>query len=51
MSRAKAKVMKWPWDVIKMNAGELLKEVEVRSQKLEARRQKCRRGRKPCVAD
>jgi UDP-N-acetylglucosamine diphosphorylase/glucosamine-1-phosphate N-acetyltransferase len=29
-----------------MNAGELLKEVEVRSQKLEARRQKCGRGRK-----
>ena len=40
----KARVVEWPWDIVEYNAGELLKEVEVRSQKLEARSQKYGRG-------
>jgi len=42
--QVKARVVKWPWDIVEMNAGELLKEVEVRSQRLEARSQKSRSG-------
>ena len=36
----KARVVKWPWDIVECNAGELLKEAEVRRQKAEGRRQK-----------
>ncbi len=40
----KARVVEWPWDLVEYNAEELLKEVEVRSQKLEARSLKYGRG-------
>ena len=42
--QVKARVVKWPWDEVEFNAGELLREIEVRSQKLEARSQKYGRG-------
>jgi UDP-N-acetylglucosamine diphosphorylase/glucosamine-1-phosphate N-acetyltransferase len=45
--QVKARVVKWPWDLVEYNAGELLREGKVRSQKLEARRQKSRTGVKP----
>jgi UDP-N-acetylglucosamine diphosphorylase/glucosamine-1-phosphate N-acetyltransferase len=38
--QVKARVIKWPWDLVEFNAGEILKEAEVRSQKAEGRRQK-----------
>jgi len=38
--QVKARVVKWPWDLVEFNAGELLKEAEVRSQKAGGRRQK-----------
>jgi UDP-N-acetylglucosamine diphosphorylase/glucosamine-1-phosphate N-acetyltransferase len=38
--QVKARVVKWPWDVVEFNAGELLKEAEVRRQKAEGGRQK-----------
>jgi UDP-N-acetylglucosamine diphosphorylase/glucosamine-1-phosphate N-acetyltransferase len=31
--QVKARVVKWPWDLVEMNAGELLRETEVRRQK------------------
>ncbi len=40
--QVKAKVLKWPWELVEMNAGELLRENEVRSDKLDARSQKSR---------
>jgi UDP-N-acetylglucosamine diphosphorylase/glucosamine-1-phosphate N-acetyltransferase len=38
--QVKARVVRWPWELVEYNAGELLKEAEVRSQKSEGRRQK-----------
>jgi UDP-N-acetylglucosamine diphosphorylase/glucosamine-1-phosphate N-acetyltransferase len=38
--QVKARVVKWPWDLVEMNAGELLEETEVRRQKSEGRGQK-----------
>jgi len=43
--QVKARVVKWPWDLVEYNAAEILKEVEVRRQKSEGRRQKSGRGR------
>ncbi len=43
----KARVVEWPWELVEHNAGELLREVEVRGQKLEARSQKYGRGEEP----
>jgi len=37
--QVKARVVRWPWDVVEMNAGELQRDIR-RSQKSEARRQK-----------
>jgi len=44
--QVKAWVVKWPWDLVEFNAGELLRETEVRSQKAEVRRQKSGSRRK-----
>jgi UDP-N-acetylglucosamine diphosphorylase/glucosamine-1-phosphate N-acetyltransferase len=44
--QVKARVVRWPWDIVEMNAGELLKETEVRRQKAEGRRQKAGSGKK-----
>ncbi|MBN2465191.1 hypothetical protein JXD38_06175 [candidate division WOR-3 bacterium] len=41
--QVKATVLKWPWELVEMNASELLRENEVRSEKLEARRQKSKK--------
>ena len=38
--QVKARVVKWPWDLIEHNAGELLREIEGRSQKPRAKRQR-----------
>ena len=46
-SEVKALVIEWPWHLVEYNTEELLKEVEVRSQKLEARSQKSRSGARP----
>ena len=43
--QVKARVVRWPWDVIEYNAAELLREVEVRSEKLDAGSQKSDEGR------
>jgi UDP-N-acetylglucosamine diphosphorylase / glucose-1-phosphate thymidylyltransferase / UDP-N-acetylgalactosamine diphosphorylase / glucosamine-1-phosphate N-acetyltransferase / galactosamine-1-phosphate N-acetyltransferase len=43
--QVKARVVRWPWDLVEYNAQELLKEAEVRSQKVEGRRQKSGPGR------
>jgi UDP-N-acetylglucosamine diphosphorylase/glucosamine-1-phosphate N-acetyltransferase len=40
--QVKARVIKWPWEVVESNAGELLRENEVRSEKLDPRSQKSR---------
>jgi UDP-N-acetylglucosamine diphosphorylase/glucosamine-1-phosphate N-acetyltransferase len=44
--QVKARVVKWPWDLVEYNAGELMREAEVRRQKAEGRRQKSGGGRK-----
>jgi len=41
--QVKARVVKWPWDVVEFNAEEIRREVEARSQKLEAGRQRAGR--------
>jgi len=38
--QVKARVVKWPWDLVEYNAGELLKETEVRRQKAEGGRRR-----------
>jgi len=45
--QVKARVVRWPWDIVEYNGAELLREVEVRSEKLDARSQKSRRGLPP----
>jgi len=45
--QVKARVVKWPWDLIEFNAGELLRENEVRSEKLDARSQKSKGSPRP----
>jgi UDP-N-acetylglucosamine diphosphorylase/glucosamine-1-phosphate N-acetyltransferase len=45
--QVKARLVRWPWDIIEYNAGEILKETEARSQKPEAKRQKAGGGEKP----
>jgi len=45
--QVKARVVKWPWDLVEYNTGELAREVEARSEKLEARSQKSRGGARP----
>jgi UDP-N-acetylglucosamine diphosphorylase/glucosamine-1-phosphate N-acetyltransferase len=45
--QVKAKVIRWPWELVEYSAEELLREAEVRSQKAEGRRQKSGRGAKP----
>ena len=42
----KAKVVRWPWELVELNAGELLRENEVRSEKLDAGSQKLGSGRR-----
>jgi UDP-N-acetylglucosamine diphosphorylase/glucosamine-1-phosphate N-acetyltransferase len=42
--QVKARVVKWPWDLVEMNVAELLKETEVRSQKPKAKGQRSGRG-------
>jgi UDP-N-acetylglucosamine diphosphorylase/glucosamine-1-phosphate N-acetyltransferase len=49
--QVKARVVKWPWDLVEYNAAELLKEVEARSQKLEAGSKKSRSGVGPARLD
>ena len=44
--QVKARVVKWPWDLVEFNAGELLREIEGRSQKAEIRRLKSGSQRK-----
>ncbi|MBM3332509.1 hypothetical protein FJY68_11790 [candidate division WOR-3 bacterium] len=43
--QVRARVVKWPWDLVEYNAAELLEEAEVRRQKSEGRRQASGRGR------
>jgi UDP-N-acetylglucosamine diphosphorylase/glucosamine-1-phosphate N-acetyltransferase len=43
----KARVVEWPWDLVEMNASEILKETEAKSQKPKAKRQKSGRGERP----
>ena len=40
VEQVKARVVKWPWDLVEYNADELLREAEGRSQKAEVRGQK-----------
>jgi len=42
--QVKARVVRWPWDLIEFNEGELLREVEARSQKPKAERQRSECG-------
>jgi UDP-N-acetylglucosamine diphosphorylase/glucosamine-1-phosphate N-acetyltransferase len=44
--QVKARVVKWPWDLVEYNAGEIRREAEVRKQKAEGRRQKSEDGQK-----
>ena len=48
-SEVKARVIEWPWDLVEMNVPELVKEIEVRGEKLEARTRKSERilGHRP----
>ncbi len=45
--QVRARVVRRPWDLVEYNAGELLKEAEVRRQKAESRKQKSGGGSKP----
>jgi len=38
--QVKARVVKWPWDLVEYNAGELLKETDAKSQKPKGRKQR-----------
>jgi UDP-N-acetylglucosamine diphosphorylase/glucosamine-1-phosphate N-acetyltransferase len=49
--QVKARVVKWPWDLVEFSSGELLREAEVRSEKPDAGRQKSRHGLRPAKVE